>query len=98
MEMALFFLWGPSRYNGGEVKGFSGRWDSAGCVEPLHVRVALLIPVCLCVCVHLLPPSPLLQSLNLGQMVMAFFFSGALSGTMGGKLRGFVEGGSVGVV
>ena len=98
MVIAFFFEWDPFRYNGGEVKGFLGRRECGGCVELPHVRVALQIPVCLCVYVDLLPPSPLLQSSNLRCMAMAFFFSWSLSGTMGGKLRVFWEGGSVGVV
>ena len=73
-------------------------WSNKPNPDIPHVRVALQIPVCLCVYVDLLPPSPLLQSSNLRCMAMAFFFSWALSGTMGGKLRGFWEGGSVGVV
>ena len=65
MVMAIFLKRSPFRYNRGEVKVVLGREGCEDHVELPHVRVALQFHVCFDVCVHVSPPSPLLQSSNL---------------------------------
>jgi hypothetical protein len=63
MVMAFFLSGALSGTMGGRLRVF---WEGGSVgVELPHVRVAVQVPVCLCVCVDLLPPFPLLPSSNL---------------------------------